>query len=348
METNGSDIMPNMQHQYVERDTGRLCTEILCSDGLIQFLYSEPVREKAAWLFRLLTSHRLSSQLLALLSFDLPFGAKRFGVVRFLQSRGINFHECVDPDITKKTARAIFERQIRYWECRPMPQTRGTVVAPADARLVLGSLQQQSHFFIKEKFFAYEELLGAHQQRWLRAFAGGDVVICRLTPEKYHYTHCPVSGIVRDIYDLPGAHHSCHPTATVALATPFSKNRRVVTIIDTDVAYGSGVGLVAMIEVVALMVGNIVQCYSEVKYKQPQQILPGMFLKVGQPKSLFRPGSSTVVMLLQAGRVQFAQDLLCNQTGPGISVFSQGFRAPLMETEVRVRSYIATQSRLTS
>ena len=108
-----------------------------------------------------------------------------------------------------------------------MPLTGGTVVTPADARLVLGSLQQQSHFFIKEKFFAYEELLGEHQQRWLRAFAGGDVVICRLTPEKYHYTHCSVSGIVRDIYDLPGAHHSCHPIATVALATPFSKNRRV-------------------------------------------------------------------------------------------------------------------------
>ena len=34
------------QHQYVERDTGQLCTERLCSDGFIQFLYSEPVRER--------------------------------------------------------------------------------------------------------------------------------------------------------------------------------------------------------------------------------------------------------------------------------------------------------------
>jgi len=166
-------MIHTIQHQYVERNTGQLCTERLCSDGFIQFLYSEPVREKAAWLFRLLTSHRLSSQLLALLNFDLPFGAKRFGIVRFLQSCGMNLHECVDPDIAKRTVRAIFERQIRYWECRPMPQTPGTVVAPADARLVLGSLQQQSHFFIKGKFFAYEELLGEHQQRWLQAFAGG-------------------------------------------------------------------------------------------------------------------------------------------------------------------------------
>lgn len=134
-----------------------------------------------------------------------------------------------------------------------MPQTPGTVVAPADARVLLGSLQPQSSLCIKGKFFAFDELLGSHQQRWLEAFAGGDVAICRLTPEQYHYTHCPVSGIVRDIYALPGAYHSCHPAATVALATPLSKNRRVVTIIDTDVPHGSSVGLVAMIEVVALM-----------------------------------------------------------------------------------------------
>src|SRR5712691_2695379 len=194
MGTNGSTMMHNMQHQYVERDTARLYTEMLCSDTFIQFLYSEPVREKAAWLFRLFTCHRLSSQLLALLSFDLPFGAKRFGIVRFLQDRGINLHECVDPDITAKTARAIFERQIRYWECRPMPQSPGTVVSPADARLLLGALRRQSGLCIKGKFFVYEELLGSHKPCWLQAFAGGDVVLCRLTPEKYHYTHCPVSG----------------------------------------------------------------------------------------------------------------------------------------------------------
>jgi hypothetical protein len=112
METNGSNIMHNMQHQYIERDTGRLCTEMLCSDGFIQLLHSD------------------------------------------------------------------FERQIRYWECRLMRQTPGIVVAPAD--------------------------------------------------------------------------HTYHPAATVALAMPLSKNRRGVTIIDTDVAYSSGVGLVAMPEVVAL------------------------------------------------------------------------------------------------
>ena len=52
------------------------------------------------------------------------------------------------------------------------------------------------------------------------------------------------------------------PGAVVALVTPYSKNSRVVTIIDTEVPGGTGVGLVAMIEVVALMIGEVVQCYS--------------------------------------------------------------------------------------
>jgi hypothetical protein len=50
MEANGRVMIHNMQHQYVERDTERPCTEMLCSDTFIPFLYSEPVREKAAWL----------------------------------------------------------------------------------------------------------------------------------------------------------------------------------------------------------------------------------------------------------------------------------------------------------
>jgi phosphatidylserine decarboxylase len=44
------------------------------------------------------------------------------------------------------------------------------------------------------------------------------------------------------------------------MVRPYSKNKRVVTIIDTDVEGGTGIGLVAMIEVVALMIGDIVQC----------------------------------------------------------------------------------------
>src|SRR4029453_17322580 len=134
----------------------------------------------------------------------------------------------------------------------------------------------------------------------------------RLTPEKYHYNHTPVAGVICDFYENDGDYHSCNPGPVVSLATPYSKNKRVVTVIDTNVAGGTGVGWVAMIEVVALMVGDIAQCYSETEYKDPQPAGIGMFLQRGCPKSLFRPGSSTPVLLFQNDGVEFAQYLIRN------------------------------------
>jgi phosphatidylserine decarboxylase len=66
-----------------------------------------------------------------------------------------------------------------------------------------------------------------------------------------------------------------------------------------------------------------------------------MFLRKGRPKSLFRPGSSTTVLLFQAGRVQFAQDLVRNMLRADVeSRYSQGFGRSLVETDVKVRSTI--------
>jgi phosphatidylserine decarboxylase len=127
----------------------------------------------------------------------------------------------------------------------------------------------------------------------------------------------------------------------VNLVTPFSKNRRIVTIIDSDVPGGTGVGIVAMVEVVALMIGDIVQAYSEYRYENPRPVMPGMFLQKGLPKSLYRPGSSTDVLLFQRDRINFCNDLVNNMRLAGVtSRFSEGFGRPLVETEVTVRSTI--------
>jgi phosphatidylserine decarboxylase len=126
------------------------------------------------------------------------------------------------------------------------------------------------------------------------------------------------------------------------VATPYSKNRRVVTVIDTDVPDGTRAGVVAMIEVVALMIGEIVQCYSRAGYDDPQPVTPGMFVERGRPKSLFRPGSSTTVLVFEPGRVRFAPDLLGNQLRPGVqSRYALALGRPLTETDVRVRSPVA-------
>lgn len=328
--------MTVVRHQFVERETGRIRTEELVGDKAIRFLYST-AREKAPVLFRALTSRRISTDILAFMKFD-----SRIGIPgrKSIESLGVNLSECVNPE-EFTTLRKVFERRIRYWDCRPMSQDPWKIVSPADSRVILGSLDTSSEIFLKEKFFHYEELFGPGNKHWSSKFQGGDFAIFRLTPEKYHYNHSPVSGLVLDCYEISGDYHSCNPSAVVNLVTPFSKNKRAVTIIDSDVPGGTGVGIVAMVEIVALMIGDIAQAYSEFRYENPNPVKPGMFLQKGAPKSLYRPGSSTDALLFQRGRIGFCADIVNNLRLSGVnSRFSEGFGRPLVETELKVRSTI--------
>ena len=330
-----------MKHQYIERQTGNVRTERLCGDRIVNLLYSR-AREKPRGLFRALTGPYISS-LLGFLNYDSLLAGRMLGCHSFRELPRIDYRECMDNPLEFKSPRDFFERKIRYWECRPMPTDPQAVVSPADSRMLAGSLSDTSRLFLKGKFFEYEELLREDKNQWLSAFDGGDYAVFRLTPDKYHYNHTPVAGRVQDIYTIPGGYHSCNPGAVVVEAAPYSKNKRVVTIIDTDIARGTRVGLVAMIEVAALMIGDIVQCYSGDRYENPRPVAPGMFLGKGVPKSMYRPGSSTDVLLFQRGRIRFADDLMRNLYRVDVeSRFSMGFGRPLVETEIQVRSLIAT------
>ena len=327
-------------HQYIDRQTRAIIDERLVGDRTIAFLYNR-LRENAPAMFRALTSARMSS-LLGFYHYDLP-GKARQHPREVFERLGIDWRECLKPLSYYTTMRRIFERQIRYWELRPMDNDPAIVVSPADARLLIGSFSEASTLFIKEKFFDLEELLGA-ASRWQSPFVHGDFAVCRLTPDKYHYNHLPVSGRVADIYEVDGSYHSCNPLASVAVASIHSKNRRVITIIDTDVKGGSGVGLVAMVEIVALMIGDIKQAYSTRQYIRPEEISPGRFVRKGCPKSLYRPGSSTDVLIFEPGRIDFTPDLIANSKRSGVlSRFRADSGRPLVETDIRVRSPLAVR-----
>jgi phosphatidylserine decarboxylase len=330
-----------MHHHYVERDTRRIKTEQFYGDQAVQFLYSR-IREQSSWLFRQLTTARIS-RVLGHMNYDGILAKRMNNYLDIHQQLNINPGECLDAPEKLNSLRRIFERKIRYGVCRPMPNDPRAVVSPADSRMLLGSFQEESGMFIKDKFFDYEEMFGVNKRTWLSAFRDGDFAVFRLTPEKYHYNHTPVAGKIIDFYQIPGVYHACNPHAVISVVTPYSKNKRVVTIVDTDVEGGTKAGLVAMIEVVALMIGDIAQCYSEKQYESPVSVGTGMFVKKGVPKSLFRPGSSTVVLIFQKDRVHFADDIAANMFYPDVeSIFSRGFGKPLIETEVKVRSFIAS------
>jgi phosphatidylserine decarboxylase len=332
----------SMIHQYIERESGQIVTEKLYADRTINFLYSRS-RENAGMLFKALTSSRCS-KLLGFLNYDLPNVLNMCNSQHIIQALNIDLAECIDSLEQLNSPRKIFERKINYWEKRPMPDDPAAVVSPADSKMLVGSFENQSQLFLKEKFFHFQELIGSEKREWLRAFSKGSYAIFRLTPEKYHYNHVPVSGKVVDIYELDGMYHSCNPGAVIEEAAPYSKNKRVVTIIDTQVPNGTGVGLVAMIEIVALMIGDILQCYSKARYQNPRNVTRGLYLQKGRPKSLYRPGSSMDVLIFQKDAVTFCDDIVSNMHHPNVKTrFSKAFGRPVVETEVKVRSHIATR-----
>jgi len=330
----------NVQHQYIDRDSDLPRTEVLLGDPAVALLYAE-LWENGPALYALLTS-AWSSRLLGLLRYNAILGARTRRTLAHLAKCGVDITECVEPPERLDTPQKLFERQIRYWEYRPMPEAPDVVVNPSDARVVVGSLRETSALHLKGKFFDLAELLGRQSGRFAPRFMGGDFAVFRLTPDKYHYNHVPVAGRVLDIFEVAGAYHACNPGAVVTVVTPYSKNRRVVTLIDSDVPGGTRVGLVAMIEVAALMIGDIVQRYSPERYHPQHPIGAGTFLHKGAPKSLFRPGASTVVLLFEPGRIVFAEDIVANLSRPGVaSRYSAGFGRPLVETDVRTRSFLA-------
>lgn len=325
-------------HQYVDRLSGRVVTETLVADRTVSFLYNR-LRETAPAMLAALTSARVSG-LLGFWRYDLP-GRKFARPQAVFEKLGINWRECLDPLEHYSTMRRIFERRIRYWDLRPMNPDPAAIACPADCRLLPGSFASTSALFVKGRHFDLEELLGSDSP-WRGRFSGGDYVVCRLTPDKYHYNHLPVSGRVTAIYEVDGRYHSCNPLVSVAVASIHSKNRRVVTIIDSDVEGGSQIGLVAMVEVVALMIGDIVQAYSRCRYDDPQPVAPGLEVAKGCPKSLYRPGSSTDIVIFEKDRVRFADDLRANCRRVDVQSRYRGDDGrPLVETDVRVRSTIA-------
>lgn len=99
-------------HQYIDRESGRVCSEQPLGDGIINYLYARE-REDARLLFRLLGSQWLST-LLGWVNYDFVFGQSIPHMRRFLEDCAVDMTECLEDRRPFLTARAVFERQIRY------------------------------------------------------------------------------------------------------------------------------------------------------------------------------------------------------------------------------------------
>jgi phosphatidylserine decarboxylase len=334
-------------HQYVERYRNTSSNEQLLADQVIGFLYNES-REDPGFLLNALASGRVTDGL-AHWQFDRRLREPKKALELMAHRLMIRESETVDGFHAMKTYRDLFERQIRYWDVRPQPETANVIVSPADGKLLPFAAFDRDALPIKTKFVRLNTLLGAANP-WMRhgrdasetAIAPLCGAIVRLTPDMYHYTHAPVAGRVLRHELIEGRFHSCNPTALTRLPGSYAFNRRKITVYDSDVEGGSGVGLVVQVDVAAMMIGQIESRFSAHRYDQPRALTAGDFVPRGAPVSLFRPGSSTSVVIWDGRRAAICDELVANSRRRDLSSrFSDWLAQPWVETRVAVRQAIS-------
>ena len=119
------------EHQYIDRVTGKVCNERLAGDRIVNFLYSN-IRENSPKLFNILISP-WASNLFGYIHYKSVIGSKLFGNKNFFRSLNVDYNECLDSLYNLNTLEKIFERKIRYWDCRPIPCDQKCIISPCDA-----------------------------------------------------------------------------------------------------------------------------------------------------------------------------------------------------------------------
>ena len=173
-------------------------------------------------------------------------------------------------------------------EKRPVDPRPEILVAPCDGRLTVYPVKEDSRFTVKGVPYTLPQLL----RDPALAGSGGTLLLFRLSVSDYHRYIWSLDGIPEAYTRIPGVYHTVHPTAAAARAI-YRENTREYSLQHTD-----RFGDVAVMEVGALLVGRI-----------ENHPLSGRVAR-GQEKGFFAYGGSTILMLLEPGRVKVDQDLL--------------------------------------
>lgn len=196
-------------------------------------------------------------------------------IAPFIRKNGIEMGEYLPEDYP--SFNAFFTRRIRP-EARPIDPDPAHLIAPCDGRLSVYAIGEDSVFTIKNSRYDVPALLGGDPRA--AAFTGGVCLVFRLSVDDYHRYHYLDDGEKGDNRFLPGVLHTVRPIALSHTAV-FVQNCREYTLMDTR-----HLGLVAQIEVGALLVGRISNNQGA-----------GSFCR-GEEKGRFLYGGSTIVVLL--------------------------------------------------
>lgn len=176
---------------------------------------------------------------------------------------------------------------------RPIAKSESALICPCDGKLSVHRITRDSRFYIKDTEYTVEQLL--RSKSLAKRYDNGYAVVIRLTVDNYHRYCYVAEGVKSSNVSLAGCFHTVNPVAN-ELHPIYKENAREYTLLQT-----TKFGTIVMMEVGAMMVGKIRN-----HHKGPRKV------DKGEEKGYFEFGGSTVVLLLQHGKVRLDYDLVEN------------------------------------
>lgn len=225
---------------------------------------------------------------------NLPSSRKK--ILPFIKQFEVDAAEFDQPVSSYKTFNDFFTRKLKA-SSRPIAEGTRKAIIPADGRyLFYQNISLADGFAVKGKKFTLSRLL--RDSGLASRYNQGSMVIARLCPSDYHRFHFPIDCIPSKPKLINGWLYSVNPLSVKKRIELFTQNRRMVTALDSE-----SFGQVLCLEVGATCVGSIHQTFA-----------PGNFYEKGEEKGYFSFGASSMILLFEAGRIQFDEDLVQSST----------------------------------
>lgn len=274
--------------QYIDRKTGEIKQEIVPGERWLKWLYYNPFGKIA---LQGIVKRKFISQWYGR-KMDTP--ESKIKIPDFIKSLQIDMSEVLRPVHDFSTFNDFFIRQLKP-EVRPINRKTDVLVSPADGKVMgFSEIHKLDTFFAKGQEFSLAEFL--QDQSLSSRYTGGTLLIIRLAPADYHRFHFPADGRISKSTRIDGSYYSVSPHAVKKKMKIYWENTREYCVLSTVNA-----GDILQCEVGATLVGSIVQGYS-----------PDTDVEKGQEKGWFAFGGSTIIVLLEKGKVQVDSDILEN------------------------------------
>lgn len=207
---------------------------------------------------------------------------------RYAERHSIDLFDYEDKNYT--SFNDFFTRKIKSGR-RIIDGGEDTLVCPSDGKVSAYEIADSDMFVIKNSVYSVQSLL--RDGKLAKKYRGGTAVIIRLTPDDYHRYIYPCTGLKSHNRKIAGALHSVRPTVNKYLPV-YKENSREYCLLRSE-----SFGDVVQMEVGATMVGKITN-------RTPEKAR----VTKGEEKGMFEFGGSTIILLLEADKVNVCADLI--------------------------------------